>query len=128
MEKLAELLQKLAEQVGQTVESLWPHAVRYVAVQHGVKALGALFGFAVCVLFIRKCWAHAATLPEWVTRGVYSCGTYQVENEVRQIWVWVPAVVGGVGGLVSAITFFSVLPPVFEPVGFLVVSILGGAK
>jgi len=43
MEKIIEALTKLAETMGQTVETLWPHAVRYTA----VNALAWLIAFTL---------------------------------------------------------------------------------
>lgn len=104
MDKAIELLRELAQKLGQTVETLWPHAVRYVVVNAAtVVVCGAVF------------------LAAGVCLGIVSLR--RLSNHGDEAWT--AGAVGGIAMLfVGLLLVAGRLPVLIEPVGALVLQIL----
>lgn len=110
MDKVVELLGQLAEKLGQTVEALWPHAVRYVVVDGLV---GVAFGL---VMFGLSLYVVLKLVPFLREEGKKSI----LDQSDLYVWAVVAMALCAVALPVALFGIFANLPQVFEPVGYLV--------
>lgn len=117
MDKALELVAQLAEKLGQTVEALWPEAVRYVVVDGLVGAIGWAIVFGLPLYTLRK------LVPFLREEGA--------KSPLNQNDMFVGAVVAAI--LCVAVLPFALagvflnLPQVFAPEGYLVTKVLTAA-
>ncbi len=101
------LLKDLASKLGQTVEALWPHAVRYVVVD-------GIVGFVFCVVVGGAALYFGPKLLRWVKSDKFG-------EEDWQVGVMV---LGGICCLLAALTCLICIPDsiikVIEPTGYLI--------
>lgn len=115
--KVVNMLSDLAAKVGQSVETLWPAAVRYVAIDAAATMLGCLVGLAACV------WAY-----------VKLRNMYRASQKERYSFDDMPAAMAmGIAGVFCAMVvlwcmFVSAIPDALEPTGAVVRAALAGVK
>jgi uncharacterized membrane protein len=114
-DKVINLLTDLAGKLGQSVETLWPHAVRYEA----MSALGWM-GASVAVVIL--CLVYRAKLGKVLKRldeaDSYSASMDAMPYQAANATVCVTAIA-------FVLVFFAQLPILLEPTGYLVRSVLG---
>ena len=115
MEKVMALLETLAQKIGQTVEILWPHAVRYEALSAGVMS------------GIWTCMASILWLSYWKFSDqpwTFPCPSGRPDDRypsAKLLLIIAALVITSIATLVWILQ----LPIVLEPTGYLVVKILG---
>lgn len=119
MDRILDLLDKLADTVGKTVEYLWPHAVRYVAI-------GAISEIAVWVVVV---FCAALWLAENIEGDYFYRHNYNNINDIKgpnvKFWALITLLLTG---FILAVVLSINVPVVFEPEGYLVTRILRGNK
>ena len=111
VDKAVELLRELVGKLGQTVETLWPSAVRYVVVD-------ALSGALIAGML-----GGACLILGWRISKLWDEEDYDYVQVITITWVMTAIMVCLCWGI--ALSF---LPAVFEPVGYLVHKALSGVQ
>ena len=109
MKEITEMLTQLADKLGMTVASLWPHAVRYVA-------LSALFNLLTVTgaLGLSALWFWRVRKSDWIG-GKYG------DSPTQKIFA---AAALGITLLLFIMTIGTNLTVIFEPTGYLVRQLL----
>jgi hypothetical protein len=111
-DKVVDALQQLATKLGQTVEALWPHAVRYEAIDGAVNILvGLVLAFFSWKLFKRGGFQfRASQAPE---AGPFR----QVDLQMAGAGIYVLAICLAIA---ATLLIGSGIPQALEPTGALV--------
>ena len=112
MEKAMDLVRELAGKLGQTVETLWPSAVRYVVVD-GVAdfLIGGVVGTVLLLVTLK--------LAKWLKED---------EQGYHAEWAIPVAIFSGIIGLVFWCVALSQIPAIFEPTGYLIHQAIRGVR
>ena len=110
MDEALELIRELAGKIGQTVDGLWPHAVRYYALEALAVVLGSFFALIVALgIFYglrNRPWLRGNQYDRWPSERM---------------------IVGFICGIVFFVTlvnFCRQFPIIMEPTGYAVNKIL----
>ena len=115
MEKVMALLETLAQKIGQTVEILWPHAVRYEALSAGV------------MIVIWTCMASILWLSYWKFSDqpwTFPCASGKPDDNYPSAKLLL-IILAPVITFIAAMIWILQFPIVLEPTGYVVMKILG---
>jgi len=114
MDKAIELLEQLGAKIGQTVETLWPHAVRYEALSAAIIIVMWTFIAAVLWFAYWKFSDQPWTFPSarWKNDNYPSAKFYLI--------IFAPFAT-----FIAVMTWLVQFPVVLEPVGYTVMKIIG---
>ena len=115
MDKAMELLEQLAAKIDQTVEILWPHAVRYQAVSATVAV--AIWTFVAVVLWFAY-WKFSGQPWTFPSASERSGDDYPSARLLLVIFA-------PIATCVAVMAWVYQFPVVLEPVGYTVMKIIG---
>ena len=115
MDKAMELLEQLAAKIGQTVEILWPHAVRY-------QAISAMVTLTISTLVAAVLW-----FAYWKFSGqpwFFDADTSGTGDDYPSAKFFL-MLAAPIPTFIAVMTWLVQFPVVLEPMGYIIMKIIG---